>query len=349
MCSRTPEQCPSVVSLLAESYNPHVRYGAAMALGIACAGTGLKEAIALLDPMTNDPVNFVRQGALIASAMILIQQTESTCARVKDFRALYAKVVVDKHEDVMAKFGAILAQGIIDAGGRNVTVSLQSRTGHTNMLAVVGALVFTQYWYWFPLAHCLALAFTPTCLIALNAQLKMPKLEIKSNARPSIYAYPAPLEEKKREEREKVTTAVLSIAARARRRETERKARDSHEKMEVDPSSETKELQEVKEAASSSKEKDEKKKDEKETKETKEKPEKKVVKDGDEKEKKEPEPSFEVLQNPARVLRQQLKVIQLVEGSHYTPVKDIQIGGIVMVKHMQTDTEEELVEPVAGE
>ena len=37
---RTPEQCPSVVSLLSESYNPHVRYGAAMALGIACAGTG---------------------------------------------------------------------------------------------------------------------------------------------------------------------------------------------------------------------------------------------------------------------------------------------------------------------
>lgn len=39
---RTPEQCPSVVSLLSESYNPHVRYGAAMALGIACSGTGLK-------------------------------------------------------------------------------------------------------------------------------------------------------------------------------------------------------------------------------------------------------------------------------------------------------------------
>lgn len=113
-----------------------------------------------------------------------------------------------------------------------------------------------------------------------------------------------------------------------------------------DPPSETKELHEVKEATSS-KEKDDKKKDEKEAKEIKEKPEKKVVKD-DEKEKKEPEPSFEILQNPARVLRQQLKVIQLVEGSHYTPVKDIQIGGIVMVKHMQ-DTEEELVEPVAGE
>ncbi|XP_051158339.1 26S proteasome non-ATPase regulatory subunit 1 isoform X2 [Leptopilina boulardi] len=344
---RTPEQCPSVVSLLAESYNPHVRYGAAMALGIACAGTGLKEAIVLLDPMTNDPVNFVRQGALIASAMILIQQTEATCPRVKDFRSLYAKVIVDKHEDVMAKFGAILAQGIIDAGGRNVTVSLQSRTGHTNMLAVVGALVFTQYWYWYPLAHCLALAFTPTCIVALNVQLKMPKLEIKSNARPSIYAYPAPLEEKKREEREKVTTAVLSIAARARRRESERRARDTHEKMDVDVSTtEIKEIAEVKETGS--KDKDEKKKD-KEEKESKDVKEKKGKEEKDEKlERKESEPSFEILQNPARVLRQQMKVVQLVEDSRYIPVKDIQIGGIVMVKHIQTGKEEELVEPVAA-
>ncbi|KAK0077367.1 hypothetical protein PV325_004031 [Microctonus aethiopoides] len=368
----TPEQCPSVVSLLAESYNPHVRYGAAMALGIACAGTGLKEAIALLDPMTNDPVNFVRQGALIASAMILIQQTEAICPRVKDFRALYAKVVVDKHEDVMAKFGAILAQGIIDAGGRNVTVSLQSRTGHTNMLAVVGALVFTQYWYWFPLAHCLALAFTPTCLIALNAQLKMPKLEIRSNARPSYYAYPAALEEKKREEREKVQTAVLSIAARARRRETERRARHSHEMMEVDPPAiEVKESAEIKESAATSsslssassalkedkkKDKEEKeKKDESKDKESnkdtmKDKKIKEDEKDKEklEKEKKEPEPTMEILQNPARILRQQLKVIQLVEGSQYAPVKDIQIGGIVMVKHINPDSEEELVEPVAA-
>lgn len=69
---RTPEQCPSVVSLLAESYNPHVRYGAAMALGIACAGTGLREAIALLEPMVKfDPVNFVRQGALVSFRSII--------------------------------------------------------------------------------------------------------------------------------------------------------------------------------------------------------------------------------------------------------------------------------------
>ena len=35
-----PEQCPRIVSLLSQSYNPHVRYGAAMAVGVCCSGTG---------------------------------------------------------------------------------------------------------------------------------------------------------------------------------------------------------------------------------------------------------------------------------------------------------------------
>lgn len=228
---RIPEQCPSVVSLLSESYNPHVRYGAAMALGIACAGTGLKDAISLLEPMTNDPVNYVRQGALIASALVLAQQNENTSARLAHFRQLYAKVIADKHEDVMAKFGAILAQGIIDAGGRNVTVCLQSRTGHTNMAAIVGLLVFCQFWYWYPLTHFLALAFTPTCIVGLNVDLNMPKIEFKSSARPSVFAYPPPLEEKKDKNKEKVETAVLSITAKQQKKKEAEKKKD--EKMEV--------------------------------------------------------------------------------------------------------------------
>lgn len=50
---RMLEQCPSVLSLLSESYNPHMRYGVAMAPGVCCARTGNKEAINLLDPMTS--------------------------------------------------------------------------------------------------------------------------------------------------------------------------------------------------------------------------------------------------------------------------------------------------------
>ncbi|XP_035217424.1 26S proteasome non-ATPase regulatory subunit 1-like [Stegodyphus dumicola] len=338
---RTPEQCPSVVSLLSESYNPHVRYGAALALGISCAGTGNKEAISLLEPMTNDPVNYVRQGALISSALILIQQTEQTCPKVKDFRQLYSKVISDKHDDVMAKFGAILAQGIIDAGGRNVTISLQSRTGHTNMAAVVGMLVFAQFWYWFSLSHFLSLAFTPTAIIGLNADLKMPKMEFRSNAKPSTYAYPPPLEEKKEKEREKVTTAVLSITAKARKKEVEKKERE--EKMEVD--------EEKKESEKESTSKDSKDTSSKESgkdsvKDKKEDTDKETEEKKDEK--KEPEANYEMLTNPARVMRQQLKVLQIPEGSRYQPLKEVTIGGIIMMKDNKSEDPEELVEPVAA-
>ena len=63
-----------------------------MALGVACAGSGLKEALNLLEPLTSDPVNFVRQGALIASAMVLIQHNDNTSPKAGHFRQLYAKV-----------------------------------------------------------------------------------------------------------------------------------------------------------------------------------------------------------------------------------------------------------------
>jgi hypothetical protein len=79
-------QTPRVVSLLSESYNPHVRYGAAIAVGVSCAGTGLSEAISLLEPLTSDVVDFVRQGALIAMAMVLVQTNESREPRVGSFR-----------------------------------------------------------------------------------------------------------------------------------------------------------------------------------------------------------------------------------------------------------------------
>ncbi|KAL7631720.1 UNVERIFIED_CONTAM: hypothetical protein RMT77_017975 [Armadillidium vulgare] len=333
---RSPEQMPSMVSLLSESYNPHVRYGAAMALGIACSGTGLKEALALLEPLTNDPVNFVRQGALMASALVLIQQTESTCAKVKDFRQLYSKVIGDKHEDSIAKFGAILAQGIIDAGGRNMTISLQSRTGHTSMTSVVGMFVFTQFWYWFPLAHFLSMSFTPTCLIGLNSELKMPKMSFTSNAKPSTYGYPPPLEEKKKEVAEKVT-AVLSITAKAKKKDDERKKKEQkEEKMDVDE--DKKEEKEIKEKEKS---KDKSKKEDK-----KEEKEKEKEKDKKEEEKKKEEPSFDTLNNPARVMKQQLKVVRLSESSRYKPVKDLSIGGIIVMRDLKPNLTEELVQPV---
>merc|ERR1712076_251552 len=65
-----------------------------------------------------------------------------------------------------------------------------------------------------------------------------------------------------------------------------------------------------------------------------------------EEKKKEAEPLFEMLANPARVMKAQLKVVTL-EDDRYRPMKDLSIGGIVMLNRTDNgDHEEEIVEPM---
>ncbi|KAG1473109.1 hypothetical protein G6F56_001140 [Rhizopus delemar] len=307
---RNPKQVPRIVQLLAESYNPHVRYGATLALGISCAGTGYLDALELLEPMTRDPVDFVRQGAFISQAMILIQQTENTNPKVAGVRKSYEKIISDKHEDPMAKFGAVLAQGILDAGGRNVTISLLSKTGHSNMPAIIGMTVFTQFWYWYPLTHMLSLAFTPTAIIGLNKNLETPRFEFMSNVKPSLFAYPPSLKPPSVTVVEKVATAVLSTTAKAKAR-AKKIEKEKGESMDID-----REDEEMKE--------DDKK---------------------EERKKKKKEENFEVLENMARVVPTQLKHVSFKDNSRYTPVKSESSGGIIMLIDTKPEEEEDLLQP----
>lgn len=153
-------------------------------------------------------------------AMVLMQQSEARIPKVKAFRAKLASVVSDKHQSTMTKMGAIMASGILEAGGRNVTITMQSLAGFTKMSSVVGLAVWCQYWYWYPLMHFLPLAFTPTTHIGLNKDFKMPNnYEATCEARPSHFSYPKRLEEKKEEKKERVTTVTLSTTVKAKARE----------------------------------------------------------------------------------------------------------------------------------
>merc|ERR1739840_30405 len=64
-------------------------------------------------------------------------------------------------------------------------------------------------------------------------------------------------------------------------------------------------------------------------------------------EKKKEEATFEILQNPCRVVRPQLNVIAMEEANKFKATKDFSIGGIIMVKRIDGgDENEAIVEPV---
>jgi len=327
---------PDMVKVQTESFNAHARYGAALALGIACAGTGSVKALERLEGMLKDSTDFVRQGAFIAMAMILIQQNEQSCPKVVTFRHTLEKVYSNRHEDALAKFGAAMAQGILDAGGRNVTITLQSSTGSLNMEAIVGIALFTNFWYWFPHAHCLSLAFTPTALIGLNGNLEVviyriphelmiqiPKFDFISNAKRSLFAYPPPTTTKQAKEVEKVDTAVLSttLKAQLRAKKTEKekeKEKEAGDLMDMDnPPSATAPEDEA--PAEKMDTEDKEPEHPAATVEDSESPKDKKKKKG----KKDEEQQFEVLSNLSRVLPAQLKYITFPDGSRYSPIKKV--------------------------
>merc|ERR1712241_608562 len=111
-----------------------------------------------------------------------------------------------------------------------------------------------------------------------------------------------------------------------KKEDEKKKGKDGEEKMDVD---------EKKEEKKEKMEVDEKKEEEKKEEKEKEKSD-------------EPEPNFEMLSNPARVMKAQLKVISLEDGK-YRPMKDLSIGGVIMLDRsteIGVDEKEEIVEPI---
>ena len=323
---KTPERVPQLVKLLLESFNPHVRYASCMAVGIAMAGSGDPESIALLEPMLDDMTDYVRQGALMGTAMIYMQQGDSCNGRkIRAFRERLSSIVGDKHQSILTKMGAILSKGIIDAGGRNCTLGLGSRNGFTKMTSAVGLVLWLQHWHWFPMMHMFSLALTPTYTIALNKDFKYPKsFEIHCDSKPSAFAYPKKMEEKKVVDKKRVETVALSTTAKNKARLARKKAKEDGQNssaMDVDESEKLK---------------DEEKKDVEDMEVDGEEPEKKMKK------KREPEPTYFRVKNPARITSAQSAMCAFDLDQRYRPIRPEEkpYGVIILTDSTPGETED---------
>jgi len=332
---KTPDRVPQLVKLLLESFNPHVRYASCMAVGIAMAGTGDSESIALLEPMLDDMTDYVRQGALIGTAMIYMQQSDSA-RKIRSFRERLSNIVRDKHQSTLTKMGAILSKGIIDAGGRNCSLVMGGRFGFTKMSSAIGMALWLQHWHWFPMMHMFSLALTPTFTIGLNKDLKFPKsFEVQCNSKPSAFAYPKKLEEKKEEKKKRVETVTLSTTAKNKARLARKKAREdggeSATGMDLDESEKKVEEKDEKENIKKEEEPDSSKDENMDV---------EVVEEIKPAPKKREPSSFRV-KNPARITKAQSKVCVFDLDQRYRPIRSNEEPFGVVILTDSTPTEED--------
>lgn len=331
---RHAKMLPHIVSLLAESCHAHVRYGAAMAIGVACIGTGSPMAIGMLERLTSDPSDFVRQGALIGLAMVLMHHTEERTPKSAEMRKTLESTWSAKLEDVITRFGAVVASGIMDAGGRNGAIALTSSTGHPRMSAIVGLAIFTQFWYWYPLVHFIGLCIKPAGLICLNKELHMPRLKVQCNAPEGLFAYVPVGPPEKAKEVTSAPKAVLSVTAKhnakALRRTQKRKESENKDddKMDVKDDSDGKGSNTGKGEKQSG-------------------PENPNI-EGGKNTSVEAKNEFTILENPCRVLDDQEHYMSWnVDGQssqRYVPVLQGRMSGIVLMRDTNPEEEEDFVE-----
>ena len=241
----------------------------------------------MLEPLRNDAVDFVRQGAIIATAMILQQATSVQEPRVEKFKKELDDIINKKHEDPLVRLGVLISTGILDAGGRNANISLISQFGYPKLMACAGMTVLLQFWYWFPFVHFFSLTLSPSALIGVNKNMRIPKgFQFKSNAKPSLFDYPPHIKPDDKKKQVKTETVQLSITQKAKARALKKQA--EKEGVEEPPKEEKMELEETKEVKEETKKKE--------------------------------EPPFKICDNHSRVLPKQQEYITFLDDNRYTPV-----------------------------
>lgn len=195
-----------LMKMMSSSYNPHIRYGLCFALAIG-GPLDQGEAMAeLIWPFFTDTTEFVKQAAFLSVAILGLNGALSQ-SRMADYRKLIETSLAKKHEDILVKMGAILSLGILDAGGRNMKVSMRSSSG-TNLFSLASMLMFTDFWHWYPLINFLGLTFSPSVLIGIDTEFRIPlSFNWKCQAKPSLFSYP-PMIQKSEQKEEKKSTVV---------------------------------------------------------------------------------------------------------------------------------------------
>ena len=313
-----------VISLLSESYNSHVRYGAAMAIGISCAGTAKVNPYKTIQPLFQDPNYLVRQVALISSGIIFSQTTSKQEPGIQTFLDNLEEVINNKDEHVLIRFGGLLSKGLMELGGRNCNISLVSSTGENKMTSIIGMCLFTQYYYWFPMIHFINLAVNPTMLIGLDNTMHPPKnYKVLSKSKPSIFGYP--VEDKEKEKTKKVKTEVAVLSTHSRVKAKDRKTTSTMNAIKESSSKMSQSSVELKPAPSGKIPTEEEKKEEEKKEEEKKEEEKKE------------EPNEEILNNPIRILPKQKNVIEEILDQDYLPIVKGRLNGFVMLKKKKDD------------
>jgi 26S proteasome regulatory subunit N2 len=202
ICCADPLLLLNILKPLATNHSPSIRATVALALGFFLSGTANQEASNIIEALLYDSYNLVVQQAGLGLGLLLMQCNSHINANFKRMTEKLNNLTTERAEDCSFKFGTVLGRALMEAGGTNIVISVLNSTSRVETSRVVGAILFFQYWFWYPFFPFLSLCMKPTAFFAFDESLKPAKCEILIKEKKSKFDYECiKIEEPKRQRR----------------------------------------------------------------------------------------------------------------------------------------------------
>lgn len=141
------ESIEKIFLQLIEHYNPFVRYGVCFGLFLSSYKIFAIEKIQfLLEKLSKDKIDFVRQGAFIALGLTFFGSTSSI--RRKKTKRILKKAIEENLENNISKFGSYIGSALIELS-EQINLKKVNNERYTFNL-ILGLFLFLNYWTWIP-------------------------------------------------------------------------------------------------------------------------------------------------------------------------------------------------------
>ncbi|KAF7682837.1 26S proteasome regulatory subunit RPN2 [Astathelohania contejeani] len=172
VCCNDVDMLYQVLYPLAQNHCPLVRGAVALCLGFFMAGTGDIQSLDLIEVLLYDSSSLVKQSACIGAGFILMQCNPLLVPNYVRVVERLNKLIIERSEDASYKFGTLLGRSIVEASGRNIIFSVKNMFGKVTSDRICGYILFTQYWYWYPMFSFLSMLTLPTAYFCFDESLE---------------------------------------------------------------------------------------------------------------------------------------------------------------------------------
>ncbi|EPR78460.1 RPN2 26S proteasome regulatory complex component [Spraguea lophii 42_110] len=172
VCANDQDMLLDLLEPLSLSYSPFVKSAVALVLGFFFCATGNKKVINIVEVLMHDEHFLVQQSAYIGMGFLLMQMNSKLIPNYKRIVDEINNKVVHKHGETCSRLGAFIGRSLIESANGNVIFSTKNMCGKLDKNRLGAFILFSHYWYWYPLLPYIILLCKPTFLMLLDKNLE---------------------------------------------------------------------------------------------------------------------------------------------------------------------------------